>query len=395
MRPFEGLRVIDTTHVLAGPFAAYQLAVLGADVIKIEAPDDMDQSREQGPDEDLNRDCMGTYYLTQGSNKRSVTLNLKHEKGRDLFRKLVADADVLIENYRAGSFQSMGLGYEDLAIINERLIYCSMTAFGQAGPRAEQTAYDFQIQGTSGVMASTGTPEVNPIKVGPPVIDYSTGTMSAFAIASALFQRERTGRGQYIDLAMLDVALILMSADITNTRWTGEGPKPSGNDFPLAGVRCYPTKDGLLMVGAMNRHQHVRLFTLMGHPDIAAVTDYPWRFANAESHAEILGQAFLKKTAAEWEDELQTNHIPATRVRALPEALDDPQLASRSVTHDFTDFPTPGADLTVPTAAFKYAHGGPKVDTPPPTLGQHTDELLQELGCEKAEIAQLREQGTI
>ena len=394
-RPFEGLRIIDATHVLAGPFAAYQLAVLGADVIKVESPDEMDQVREQGPDGELNRDGMGTYYLTQASNKRSVTLNLKHEKGRELFRRLVADADVLMENYRAGAFQSLGLGYEALAALNDSLIYCSLTAFGQHGPRSGQTAYDMQIQATSGLMASTGTPEVNPIKVGPPVIDYGTGTMAAFAIASALFQRERTGRGQHIDLAMFDVALMLMSPDITNYTWDGTVPVPNGNDFPLGGVRCYPTKDGLLMLGAMNHRQHARLFTLMGRPDIAAVTDYPPRFADAEQHAEFLAPLLLERTADEWEQELQANHVPATRVRTLPEALADPQLDSRGVTHEFADVPGTGADLTVPLAAFKYAHGGPRIDTPPPTFGQDTDAVLRTLGCDEAEIAQLRTAGTI
>jgi crotonobetainyl-CoA:carnitine CoA-transferase CaiB-like acyl-CoA transferase len=394
-RPFEGLRVIDATHVLAGPFASYQLAVLGADVIKVESPEEMDQVREQGPDEDLNQAYMGTYYLAQGSNKRSVTLNLKHEKGRELFRRLVADADVLIENYRAGAFGALGLGYDDLAAINERLIYCSMTAFGQAGPRAEQTAYDFQIQATSGVMAATGTPEVNPIKVGPPVVDYATGSMAAFAIASALFQRERTGRGQHIDLGMFDVALMLMTADITNYLRSGIPPAPSGNDYPLAGGRCYRTKDGLLMLGAMNRRQHARLFELMGRPDIAEVTDYPPRFAHGDAHAEILAEAFLARTAADWEDELQAHHVPAARVRALPEALADPQLQSRSVTHDFADFPAAGANLTVPLAAFKYAHGGPRIDTPPPTLGEHTDEVLRDLGLSAADIAALTKEKVI
>jgi len=395
MRPFEGLRVIDATHVLAGPFAAYQLGVLGADVIKIESPEEMDQVREQGPDQDLNDIGMGSYYLTQAANKRSVTLNLKHERGRELFRGLVANADVMLENYRSGAFRDLGLGYEDLATANPKLIYCSMTAFGQDGPRAEQTAYDFQIQATSGVMASTGTPEVNPIKVGPPVIDYATGSMAAFAISSALFQRERTGRGQYIDLAMFDVALMLMSADITNYLRTGMPPTPSGNDYPLAGGRCYRTMDGLLMLGAMNRHQHTRLFELIGRPDIAAVTDYPPRFADGDSHAGILSDVFAARSAAEWEDELQKHHIPAARVRTLPEALNDAQLNTRGVTHDLGDFPAAGENFTVPLAAFKFDHGGPRIDTAPPTLGEHTDEVLTELGCDEAELRQLRRQRII
>src|SRR6187549_4008039 len=215
MRPFEGIRVIDVTHVLAGPFAAYQLAILGADVIKVEHPDDPDQSRGAGTDKELNRRNMGTAFLTQASNKRSITLDLKQARDRDILKKLVATADVFVENYRPGAFDALGLGYDSLAAINPRLIYASFSAFGQSGPRGVQTAYDHVIQATSGIMAMTGTPEVNPVKFGSPAVDYATGMTGAFALSAALFQRQRTGKGQRIDMAMLDVALILMSSHLT------------------------------------------------------------------------------------------------------------------------------------------------------------------------------------
>src|SRR4029453_9209739 len=175
MRPFEGIRVIDVTHVLAGPFATYQLALLGADVIKIEHPDDPDQSRGAGTDKELNRRNMGTAYLTQASNKRSITLDLKQTRDRDTLKKLVLTADVFVENYRPGAFDALGLGYAELAAINPRLIYASFSAFGQRGPRGVQTAYDHVIQASSGIMAMTGTPEVNPVKFGSPAVDYATG----------------------------------------------------------------------------------------------------------------------------------------------------------------------------------------------------------------------------
>ena len=227
-RPFEGIRIIDITHVLAGPFAAYQLAVLGADVIKVEDPNDPDQSRGSGTDRALNRRQMGTGFLTQASNKRSITLDLKSEAGRRILKRLVAGADVMVENYRPGAFDALGLGYEAMAAINPRLIYCSISAFGQDGPRGKQTAYDHVIQATSGLMATTGTEEVNPIKFGSPAVDYATGTMAAFALASALFQRERTGSGQRIDLAMLDVAMILMSSHLTGYLRNGDRAQAFG-----------------------------------------------------------------------------------------------------------------------------------------------------------------------
>src|SRR5215475_4744368 len=233
-RPFEGIRVIDVTHVLAGPFAAYQLGVLGADVIKVEHPDDPDQSRGAGTDKTLNRRNMGTSFLTQASNKRSITLDLKRDEDRAILKKLVATADVFVENYRPGALEALGLGYDALAAINPRLIYASFSAFGHTGPRREQTAYDHVIQATSGIMAMTGTEEVHPIKFGSPAIDYATGMTGAFALSSALFQRERTGRGQRIDMAMLDVAMILMASHLTGYLRNRVHPKPSGNAHPHA-----------------------------------------------------------------------------------------------------------------------------------------------------------------
>src|SRR6187402_2669404 len=243
MRPFEGIRVIDVTHVLAGPFAAYQLAILGADVIKVEHPDDPDQSRGAGTDKELNRRNMGTAFLTQASNKRSITLDLKQARDRDILKKLVATADVFVENYRPGAFDALGLGYDSLAAINPRLIYASFSAFGQSGPRGVQTAYDHVIQATSGIMAMTGTPEVNPVKFGSPAVDYATGMTGAFALSAALFQRERTGKGQRIDMAMLDVAMTLMSSHLTGYLRNGVHPQPNGNRNPHATNSAYQTKD--------------------------------------------------------------------------------------------------------------------------------------------------------
>src|SRR4029079_7076267 len=247
MRPFEGIRVIDVTHVLAGPFAAYQLAILGHDVIKREHTEYPDQSRGAGTDKALNKRGMGTSFLTQASNKRSITLDLKQARDRDILKKLVATADVFVENYRPGAFDALGLGYDSLAAINPRLIYASFSAFGQSGPRGEQTAYDHVIQATSGIMAMTGTKDVHPVKLGSPVVDYSTGMTGAFALSAALCQRERTGRGQRIDMAMLDVAMILMSSLLTGYLRNGTHPKPHGNRHHHASNGAFQTKDGLLM----------------------------------------------------------------------------------------------------------------------------------------------------
>ncbi len=394
-RPFEGIRVIDVTHVLAGPFAAYQLALLGADVIKVEHPDDPDQSRDSGSDLALNDARMGTYFLTQAANKRSLTLDLKAPAGQQILKRLIAGADVLVENYRPGAFAALGLGYEALAAINPKLIYCSISAFGQGGPRGAQTAYDHVIQATSGIMAATGTPEVNPIKFGAPAIDYATGTMAAFALAAALFQRERSGRGQRIDLAMLDVAMMLQASHVTGYLRTGRGAKPAGNKHLHATNSAYQTQDGLVMLGASNLRQQKRLWAALERPEMAKA-DNAARTAGRDEEEAVLAEIMLTRTADEWEGFLQARHVPAARVRTMVEALADPHLATRGVVHRFKEG-APGVEgaFGVPVAAFRLAHGGPQVDSPPPSLGEDTDAVLAELGYGAADVAALRRDGVV
>ena len=395
MKPFEGIRIIDVTHVLAGPFAAYQLALLGADVIKVENPGECDQSRESGTDRALNHMKMGTGFLTQASNKRAITLNLKTEKGREILRQLAKDADVFVENYRPGAFPALGLGYKDLSALNPQLIYCSMTAFGQEGPRGGMTAYDHAIQATSGFMASTGTPEVNPIKTGAPVIDYATGTMCAFALSAALFQRSRTGKGQYIDSSMMDVAMILMASHITAYLRTGAEPKPRGNTMQHAGSQLYQAKDAPVMLAASNRGQHERLFRAVGRPDLAAQSSHDERETRYQEQTDALTAIVAQKTAAEWETYLQSSHVPAARVRTLSESLKDPQLAVRNILHTHEAIEGIEGPVTVPVAAFKFAHGGPSIDRAPPRQGEHNDDVLGSLGYSAADIAALRRDGVI
>lgn len=395
MRPFEGIRIIDITHVLAGPFAAYQLALLGADVIKVEPPEEPDQSRDSGPDLALNREAMGSYFLTQAANKRAITLDLKQEPGRAVLRKLVAGADVLVENFRPGAFEALGLGAEALLAINPRLIHCSISAFGQSGPRGNQTAYDHVIQASSGIMAATGTPEVNPIKFGAPAIDYATGTMGAFALAAALFQRERTGKGQRIDLAMLDVAMMMQASHVTAWLASGKPARPNGNKHAHATNSAYATKDGMVMLGASNLRQQRRLWAALGRPEMAKDSNEA-RLADRDREEAVLAEVMLTRTADEWETYLQARHVPAARVRRMEEALADPHLESRGLLHRFPEG-APGVKqpFGVPVAAFTLAHGGPRVDSPPPRLGADTEAVLGELGYSAAEIAGLRASGAI
>src|SRR5438105_9834839 len=379
MRPFEGIRVIDVTHVLAGPFATYQLAVLGADVIKVEHPDEPDQSRGSGRDRAPTRQNAGTGFLTQASTKRALTLDLKRPADRDILKKLVATADIFVENYRPGAFEALGLGYEALSAINPRLIYASFSAFGQRGPRGPQTAYDHVIQAASGIMAMTGTEDVHPVKFGAPAIDYATGMTGAFALASALFQRERTGRGQRFDMAMLDVAMILMSSHLTGYLRNGVHPKPHGNRHPHATNGAFETKDGLVMLGASNLRQQRRLWLALGRPDMVKRSNDE-RDADHDREIAVLSEIMLTRSADEWEEFLQARHVPAARVRSMGEALADPQLATRGVVHRHAAAPGLEGGFGVPLAAFTFAHGGPRIDTAPPALGEHNEEIFSELG---------------
>lgn len=396
MRPFEGVRILDCTHVLAGPFAAYQLAVLGADVIKVEDPNEPDQSRESGADMALNKALMGTSFLTQGSNKRSIALNLKTPEGRDALKRLVKDwADVLVENYRPGAFKALGLGYEDLSRLNPRLVYASMTAFGQDGPRGNQTAYDHAIQATSGITATTGTEASGPIKVGAPVIDYAVGTTGAFALSAALYQTARTGKGQYIDMAMMDVALILQASHVTDYFHNGHATKRAGNRMRFPETSMQQASDGLVQLAASNKRQHRRFYDAIGEPGEAERCSLDERYARYDEKQSMIARKMKEKTAQEWEDYLQSKHVPATRVRELRETLHDPQLSHRGVLHRHESVPGVGKPVTVPLAAFKFGHDGPSIERPPARLGEHTDEVLASVGYSTEEIASMHKTGAI
>jgi crotonobetainyl-CoA:carnitine CoA-transferase CaiB-like acyl-CoA transferase len=393
-QPFQGIKVLDLTHVLAGPFAAYQLALLGADVLKVEHPSDPDQVRIQGTDAGLNRQCMGTMFLAQSANKRSLTLDLKHEAARDLLKKLVLDADVFIENYRPGAFDALGLGYEALAALNPRLIYCSVSAYGQSGPRGWHTGYDNILQASSGLMDMTGTPESGALKIGAPAVDYATGAMTAFALSSALFQRERTGKGQRIDMSMLDASLILLSSHITAYSIAGTEPQRIGNDYPFATLGCYRGSEGEFMLGAANLRQQRRLWLALGLPEMIKENNEQ-RAADRLRERSTLEKIFLNRSAQDWEDWLEAHHIPAARVRSMAEALVDPQLNSRSVLAQIDGLDEVGKGFQVPMTAFSFAHGGPSITRLPPRMGEHNYEVLTALGYDAADIAQLKTSGVI
>jgi crotonobetainyl-CoA:carnitine CoA-transferase CaiB-like acyl-CoA transferase len=389
-RPFEGLRVLDATHILAGPYCTYLLGLLGAAVIKVENPREPDPVRGRGPVPALNEAGLGFNYLVQGSNKRSLTLDLKSAAGRAIFLELAAEADVVVENWRAGAFPALGLGYDDIRAINPDVVYCSLTAFGQDGPWAQATAYDPTVQAFSGIMQRTGAAMGVPVMPGAPFIDYGAGLNAAFAIASALFHRSRSGEGQYIDCAMLDLALVMTGPALVADDYQGE-------KVPLpveAGTSCYRAKDGWLQLGAYNFRQAKRLWTALGRPDLAAIDSWPALWAATPQIRAALEAIMPSRSCDEWEDFLREIRVPGARVRTLPEAIAIPQVAARNLLQEMPGL-ADAAGVRVPGAPFAFAKDGPAIDRPPPRLGQHTDEILAELGYDAQAIAALRDDGAI
>lgn len=392
MKPFEKIRVLDLTHVIAGPFCAYQLGLLGADVIKVEPPTLPDSTRHLVPG---NPEPVVTVtFATQNANKRAVVVDLKSERGKEVFHKLVASADVIVENYRAGVLDKLGLGYEDLSKVNPRLIYCSISGFGQTGPKRGHAAYDPVIQAISGLMSITGTPETAPLKVGTTLVDSGTGIIAAFAVASALFQREQTGKGQRIDVSMMDAAMVLMSGTVSPVINEGKEAHALGNfhESGSATYTSYDTKDGKIMLGAATVRQRRRLWEALGCPDLAKEAEQLGRWGAKkvfpQEHAK-LKEILPTRTAEEWVALLNPIAVPAERILSIAEAAAHDQAKARESYKAVPDKSRASGQLTLPLSGFKYGHGGPEISKLAPRYGEHSREILSELGYSQSEIAAL------
>lgn len=398
-KPLEGIRVLDLTNVLAGPFCAYQLALLGADVIKVEVPGSGDLARQLGADPVLNARKMGASFLAQNGGKRSLTLNLKKPAGREVLQRLVASADVLVENFRPGVMERLGVGYPVLRQANPRLIYCAISGFGQEGPLRDAPAYDQIVQGLSGVMSITGSQESAPLRVGYPVADTLGGMTAAFAIAAALVRQVRSGEGEFIDVSMLDSTIVTMGWIVSNYLIAGTTPRPMGNEnFTAAPSGTFRTGAGLLNISANKQEQFEALAREVGRPELASDPRFAEREERKRNRAALkteLEAALAARPAAEWEPRLAAIGVPAGRVLSVPEVLEHPQIRERELMVHFKDAPGVDRDLSLVRAGFKLAGGNPDIDTPPPQLGAHTEAILDELGYAAPEIAALHAQGAI
>jgi formyl-CoA transferase len=393
----EGIRVLDLTNVLAGPFATLHLALLGADVVKIENPKDGDLARKLGIVPELNEQLMGTSFLAQNANKKSVTLNLKTPEGKEIFLRLAKEADVLVENYRPDVMERMGLGYATLAAQNPRLIYCAISGFGHTGPEALKPAYDQIIQGLSGVMAVNGDERLNPLRAGFPVCDTVGGLNAAFAILAALYHRERSGEGQFVDVAMLDSIMPLMGWVAANLLIGGQQPVLMGNDnFTAAPSGTFRTRDGWVNIAANKQEQWEALCEELGLTELLADPRFQKRDTRKKNRKEltpILEERLTQCPTSVWVQRLNARDVPTGAILSLEDALRQPQIRHRGT---LADVPVEGIG-TIPlfglTAQFEKTPGA--ITGPPPRLSAHTAEVLAGAGVGGDQLGALRAKGVV
>jgi formyl-CoA transferase len=398
-KPLQGVRVLDLSAVISGPLCSYQLAMLGAEIIKIEPPETGDLSRRLGGDPDLNAQLMGVSFLSNNAGKKSVTVNLKSSEGLEILKDLTADCDVLLENFRPGTMARLNFDYEAARQIKPDLIWCSISGFGQNGPLAQRGAYDQTIQGYCGVMALTGNAETAPQRVGYQICDTMAAVTAAFAISAALYRRTVSGEGEYIDVSMLDASLASFpSWPMSNLLNAGKAPKPMGNDNGASSPSgVFRTADSPINIVANDQGQYETLCRTIGAPELIEDDRFltrPLSVDNREALRELLEEKLANKGAAAWVELLSASGVPVGPILSLKEAIENPQVAARDLIKTF-DASVIGREFSVHRLGFNLASALPDVDLPPPQLGEHTDEILSRLGYSEHEIPVLREKGVI
>jgi crotonobetainyl-CoA:carnitine CoA-transferase CaiB-like acyl-CoA transferase len=404
--PLSHIRVLDLSRVLAGPWAGQNLADLGAEVIKVERPKSGDDSRAFGPPWLKDRDGKDTresaYFASANRGKKSVTVNLSKPGGQNLVRELAAQSDVLLENYKHGDLARYGLGYEDLRKINPRLIYCSVTGFGQTGPYRERPGYDFMIQGMGGLMSITGErddlPGGGPQRVGVPIVDIMTGMYATIAVCAALANRERTGKGQLLDLALLDTQVAFLANQGMNYLATGEVPGRLGNAHPnIVPYQTFKTSDGDIILACGNDN----LFSKFCEAGDCVHLVQDARFATNGKRVEnraalvpLLQEIFSRRTTREWVEALEAAGVPNGPINNLKQVFEEPQVVARGMKIEVEH--ASAGKVPLMASPMRFSETPLEFRLPPPTLGQHTGEILQGvLGLDAAAIARLRDEGII
>ncbi|MAC00824.1 MAG: CoA transferase [Marinovum sp.] len=393
--PLKGIRILDLTNVLAGPFCCHQLAHMGADVIKIETPGTGDLARQLGADPARNADLMGVSFLAQNPGKRSITLNLKSTSGKRILKELVQKADALVENFRPGVMARLNLDYDTLRQENPRLVYCAISGFGQDGPLSKLPAYDQIVQGMSGVMSITGDADTAPYRVGYPMADTIGGMTAAFAVAAALANKAED-RGTFIDVSMLEAVIATMGWVVSNHLIAGQAPTPNGNDnFTASPSGTFRTVDGVMNIAANKQDQFEALCEIIGNPGLVQdprFADRKNRLANRSALTAELERAFATASTLDWVEKLTARGVPAGPVWSVPEALTHPQLADRGLLQTHRIGPE---DVQLVGIGAKLDGRALGVDLPPPVLGAHTIDILMELGYNDAQISDLKKEGAI
>jgi glutaryl-CoA transferase len=404
--PLAGIRVLDLSRVLAGPWAGQNLADLGAEVIKIERPKVGDDSRAFGPPwvkDAQGRDTKDSAYFTSANRgKKSVTVNLQQPEGQALVRELAAKSDVLLENYKFGDLHRYGLGYDDLKAINPRLIYCSVTGFGQTGPYRERPGYDFMIQGMGGMMSVTGEPDGapggGPQRAGVPIADIITGMYASIAVCAALAHRGQSGAGQHLDLALLDSQIALLAYQNTNYFATGKPPARIGNLHPnIVPYQPFSASDGEVILACGNDNLYRKFCQAAGCPELASDARFLTNGKRVENRKELtrlLGEIFAWRTKKAWVELLDAAGVPNGPINDIAEVFAEPQVKARGVKVEVAH-PVAGR-MPMVASPMRFSATPLEHETPPPLLGEHTEEILRGLlGRSAAEIAQLRESGVI
>ncbi len=392
-----GIKVLDLTNVLSGPFTTLHLALLGAEVIKVENPKGGDLARCLGILPELNKRLMGTSFIAQNCNKKSVTLNTKSDEGKAIFLRMVRDADVVVENFRPGVMDRLGIGYKVLSEINPKLIYCAISGFGQTGPDALKPAYDQIIQGLSGEMAVNGDERLNPLRTGFPVCDTVGGLNAAFAVMAALFHRERTGEGQFIDIALLDSIMPLMGWVAANLLIGQQQPTLMGNDnFTAAPSGTFKTLDGHINIAANKQEQWEAVCAVLGCPELKTDPRFQERDTRKQNRkllTPLLEAKLVAKATAVWVHELNAMDVPSGEILSLEQALHQPQMNHRDVLKKVPLEGFGNIEVFGLTALFEKTPGS--IETPPPILGEHNAEIYTAFGITESEQMELKHKGVI